>query len=383
MEIIEKLIRKYFDKTNVQINMDDVFNVLSKHHITKEELDKMLFDIKSNLSFFENELGRSFNGIFISNLLSYAIDAIYVPGNQWSGSMNRNRITMEYKSILNGDKSNNIDRNNVSEISNTIFELNTLVGLDNIKEEVRALTALANVRKKKIDLGIPVTPNSLHMVFIGNPGTGKTTVARLIGYIYKNIGLLSDGHIIETSRKDLIGQYVGHTAPLVEKKFKEAEGGILFIDEAYSLTSNNRTNDFGSEAIQTLLKLMEDDRQNTVVIVAGYPSEMKNFINSNPGLQSRFSTYINFEDYTTEQLLSIFKRFVLNDEHYLTDAAYLKLSFIMEERFGPKGNDGNARFIRNLYEKVLKNQAERLSKSNLTSKFELSTITDEDIPNKI
>ena len=384
MEIIEKLIRKYLDKTNVQINMDDVFNVLTNHHITNEELEKVLFDIKSNLSFFENELGRSFNGIFISNLLSYAINAIYVPENQWMGSKNRNRITKEYKSILNGEKSNNgIDSNKVSEISNTIFELNTLVGLDNIKEEVRALTALANVRKKKIDLGIPVTPNSLHMVFIGNPGTGKTTVARLIGYIYKNIGLLSNGHIVEASRKDLIGQYVGHTAPLVEKKFKEADGGILFIDEAYSITTYNGTNDFGSEAIQTLLKLMEDDRQNTVVIVAGYPSEMKNFINSNPGLQSRFSTYINFEDYTTEQLISIFKLFVLKDEHYLTDVAKAKLSFLMEERFGAKGNEGNARFVRNLYEKVQKKQAERISKSNLTSKFELSTITDEDIPNDI
>lgn len=383
MDKIEKLITKYFDKTNVQINMDDVVMVLSKYTITIEELEKVLFDIKSNLSFFDNELGRSFNGIFISNLLSYAIDAIYIPENKWAGSKNRNRITKEYKLILNGDKSKIKKWDDVSEISNTIFELNSLIGLDNIKEEVRALTALAKVRKKKIELGVPVTPNSLHMVFIGNPGTGKTTVARLIGYIYKNIGLLNNGHIVETSRKDLIGQYVGHTAPLVEKKFKEAEGGILFIDEAYSLTTYNGTNDFGSEAIQTLLKLMEDDRQNTVVIVAGYPDEMKKFINSNPGLQSRFSTYINFEDYSTEQLLSIFKLFVQKDEHNLTDAAFTKLSFILEEKFGNSGNEGNARYIRNLYERVQKKQAERLSNTNLTTKYELSTITDEDIPNEV
>lgn len=383
MDKIEKLITKYFDKTNVQINMDDVVMVLSKYTITIEELEKVLFDIKSNLSFFDNELGRSFNGIFISNLLSYAIDAIYIPENKWAGSKNRNRITKEYKLILNGDKSKIKKWDDVSEISNTIFELNSLIGLDNIKEEVRALTALAKVRKKKIELGVPVTPNSLHMVFIGNPGTGKTTVARLIGYIYKNIGLLNNGHIVETSRKDLIGQYVGHTAPLVEKKFKEAEGGILFIDEAYSLTTYNGTNDFGSEAIQTLLKLMEDDRQNTVVIVAGYPDEMKKFINSNPGLQSRFSTYINFEDYSTEQLLSIFKLFVQKDEHNLTDAAFAKLSFILEEKFGNSGNEGNARYIRNLYERVQKKQAERLSNTNLTTKYELSTITDEDIPNEV
>lgn len=383
MDKIEKLITKYFDKTNVQVNMDDVVMVLSKYTITIEELEKVLFDIKSNLSFFDNELGRSFNGIFISNLLSYAIDAIYIPENKWAGSKNRNRITKEYKSILNGDKSKITKWDDVSEISNTIFELNSLIGLDNIKEEVRALTALAKVRKKKIELGVPVTPNSLHMVFIGNPGTGKTTVARLIGYIYKNIGLLNNGHIVETSRKDLIGQYVGHTAPLVEKKFKEAEGGILFIDEAYSLTTYNGTNDFGSEAIQTLLKLMEDDRQNTVVIVAGYPDEMKKFINSNPGLQSRFSTYINFEDYSTEQLLSIFKLFVQKDEHNLTDAAFAKLSFILEEKFGNSGNEGNARYIRNLYERVQKKQAERLSNTNLTTKYELSTITDEDIPNEV
>lgn len=383
MDKIQKLIKNYFDKTNVQLNMDDVNKVLSKHTITNEELEKVLFDIKSNLPFFENELGRSFSGIFISNLLSYAIDAIYIPENKWAGSKNRNRITKEYKIILNGDSSKLTKGNNVSEISNTIFELNTLVGLDNIKEEVRALTALANVRKKKIDLGVPVTPNSLHMVFIGNPGTGKTTVARLIGYIYKNIGLLSNGHIVEASRKDLVGQYVGHTAPLVEKKFREAEGGILFIDEAYSLTTLSGSNDFGSEAIQTLLKLMEDDRQNTVVIVAGYPNEMKKFINSNPGLQSRFSTYINFEDYSTEQLLSIFKLFVQKDEHNLTDAAFAKLSFIMEDKFGNNGNEGNARYIRNLYEIVQKKQAERLSKINLTTKYELSTITDQDIPNEL
>jgi SpoVK/Ycf46/Vps4 family AAA+-type ATPase len=383
MDKVEKLITKYFDKTNVQINMDDVIIVLSKHNITIEELEKILFDVKSNLSFFENELGMSFSGIFISNLLSYAIDAIYISENKWVGSKNRNRITREYKLILNGDKSKLTKLNDVSEISNTIFELNSLIGLDNIKEEVRALTALANVRKKKIELGVPVTPNSLHMVFTGNPGTGKTTVARLIGYIYKNIGLLSNGHIVETSRKDLIGQYVGHTAPLVEKKFKEAEGGILFIDEAYSLTTYNGTNDFGSEAIQILLKLMEDDRQNTVVIVAGYPNEMKKFIYSNPGLQSRFSTYINFEDYSTEQLLSIFKLFVQQDEHNLTDSAFVKLSFILEDKFENNGNVGNARYIRNLYERVQKKQAERLSKSNLTTKYELSTITDEDIPNEV
>jgi stage V sporulation protein K len=382
MEKIEKLFKKYFEKTNVQINLDDLISVLSKQHIELVELEKVLFNIKSNLPFFENELGR--NGLFIHNLIHYAMDAIYIPEKEWNGSWNRKRITKQYQLILKGDKSNSIDFNNQDTIfENTIFELNSLIGLENIKEEVRALTALANVRKKKIELGIPVTPNSLHMVFIGNPGTGKTTVARLIGNIYKNIGLLTNGHLVETSRKDLVGQYVGHTAPLVEKKFKEAEGGILFIDEAYSITSKIGSNDFGMEAIQTLLKLMEDDRHNTIVIVAGYPHEMKKFINSNPGLQSRFATYINFEDYTTEQLLSIFKLFVSKDEHNLTDAAFAKLSYIFEEKFENKGNEGNARFIRNLYEKVQKNQAQRLSILSSTSKYELSTITDEDIPNKL
>lgn len=379
MEKIEKLIKKYFEKTNIQINMDDVIKVLSRHQIIYEELDNVLFNIKLNLSYFENELGRSYNGIFISNLISYAIDAVYIPENEWNGSWNRKRITKQYKSILEGYKSNSIDLNK----NDSIFELDSLIGLENIKEEVRALAALANVRKRKIELSIPVTPNSLHMVFIGNPGTGKTTVARLIGSIYKNIGLLSNGHIVETSRKDLVGQFVGHTAPLVEKKFKEAEGGILFIDEAYSITAKIGTNDFGSEAIETLIKLMEDDRQNTLVIVAGYPNEMKKFIYSNPGLQSRFSTYINFEDYSTQQLLSIFKLFIFKDEHNLTDAAFAKLSYVLEEKFENKGNEGNARFIRNLYEKVQKNQAQRLSILSSTSKYELSTITDEDIPNKL
>lgn len=376
---ITKLIKSHFDKYPLKVDMEAVTKQVLKYNLTNNQVDDIFKIMRQNISFFEKQVG--YFGLDLSNMLQYSNDAMFLEEKEWSGSKNRNRITKEYQEILRGTINiNDFKKEEDEKISDAIYELEMLIGLRNIKDEIKALAALAKIRKKKIELGLPVTPSSLHMVFVGNPGTGKTTVARLVGQIYKSLNLLENGHVVETSRKDLIGQYIGHTAPLVEKKFKEADGGILFIDEAYSLTTYAGTNDFGSEAVQTLLKLMEDNRERTIVIVAGYPNEMKTFINSNPGLQSRFSTYIFFEDYTTPDLIEILKFMIGRDEHTISDAALVKLQYLMEEKYGEKGVNSNARFIRNLYEQILKNQALRLTKIQNPTRLELQTIIDNDIP---
>ncbi len=254
--------------------------------------------------------------------------------------------------------------------------LNSLIGLGQVKDEVESIFHLAKIRKKKLDNGYPIPPATLHLVFTGNPGTGKTTVARIIGKLYKSIGLLEKGHTHEVDRSRLVGQFVGHTAPKVHEAFEKALSGVLFIDEAYSLNKDN-ANDFGKEAIETLLKLMEDHRERILVIVAGYTKEMDEFLKVNPGLASRFPTRIHFEDYSDDELVLIFQKQIQEQHLELTEKAneFLKtkmLYSIENER------QGNARSVRNYVEKVLKNQARRLSKIEENDHL-LNIITEEDL----
>ena len=234
------------------------------------------------------------------------------------------------------------------------------------------------MNKKRADRGIRVTKTSLHMVFTGNPGTGKTSVARLIGELYKSIGLLQGGQLVEVGREDLVGQYVGHTAQKTKDVLDSALGGVLFIDEAYTL-SNSTTNDFGQEAIDTILRHMENNRDKIVVIVAGYPKEMDDFIRSNPGLKSRFTTTIDFEDYSIDQLLEILTLQCAKYGYCLTELAKEKAreKLICEKQ--ADGYDfGNGRVVRNMFEAALLNQNDRISSIDELTDEDLMTLEAED-----
>ncbi len=257
-------------------------------------------------------------------------------------------------------------------------ELSNLTGLNKIKLEIEELKSLAQFRKKRIELGLPVSPSTLHMVFTGNPGTGKTTVARLLGQIYFDIGLLASSKVVEVSRGDLVGEYVGHTSPKTQKVFYSALGGVLFIDEAYSLFKAG--NDFGNEAVETLLKLMEDNREKIVVIIAGYPKEIEELLVSNPGLKSRFSKSLHFEDYSKEELIQIFEKMVSDYHNQLSEAAHYKMEYFIDRYYDSGYFKSNARAIRNIFEETIKKQSSRLSKVESPTQDEMITFTDKDIP---
>lgn len=259
-------------------------------------------------------------------------------------------------------------------------ELNDLTGLDGVKKEINNLTSLVKISKIREEKGLK-TPNiSKHMVFTGNPGTGKTTVARLLGNIYRCLGVLSKGQLVEVDRSGLVAGYVGQTAIKTEEAIQQAIGGILFIDEAYSLSEGKGEGDFGQEAIDTLLKAMEDNRDNLVVVVAGYPDLMEGFLASNPGLKSRFNKFINFEDYTSEELISILEGMCEKQEYKISEDVkkYLKEKFD-EVLADIPDSFANARTVRNLLEFAITNQAARIVNEDDLNEEKLMTIELDDI----
>ena len=258
-------------------------------------------------------------------------------------------------------------------------ELNSLVGLNEVKTEIRSLVNLIKVRKMREKYCLPEIEMSYHMVFTGNPGTGKTTLARLVGKIYKELGILSHGEMTETDRSGLVAGYVGQTALKVKDVVEKAVGGVLFIDEAYALASSG-SNDFGGEAIDTLVKLMEDHRDNLVIIVAGYTEEMKRFLKSNTGLMSRFNRFIHFPDYSTEELVEILAGMAKKSGLVLEEGLKEKIAMYlngMEPK--EKSEFGNARGIRNMFETMVVNQANRLVTMMDCSVEQLTLVKCEDI----
>lgn len=258
-------------------------------------------------------------------------------------------------------------------------ELDALVGLSSVKEEIKTLSNFIKIQQKRKEQGLKSSSVSYHCVFTGNPGTGKTTVARIVAQIYKDLGILSKGHLVETDRAGLVAEYVGQTAVKTNKIIDSALDGVLFIDEAYSLIGTGQ--DYGKEAIATLLKRMEDDRDRLVVILAGYSKEMQDFINTNPGLQSRFNRYIEFPDYSAEELLQIFEKNVARFDYKLEKDACMAMAKYFQNAVENKdANFGNARFVRNIFEKTLEKQANRLSTDPDLDTEELTLITKEDLP---
>ena len=288
--------------------------------------------------------------------------------------------SFEPSEIVKKSKPKNSRNGKTESLEAVLAELNSLIGLGKAKKQVDAFIAVHAMNALRKKQNLPPINIGLHLVFTGSPGTGKTTVARLIGRLYKAIGLLEKGELVEVDRSDLIAGYVGQTALRTQAKIAEADGGVLFIDEAYSLSADSGSEyGFGDEAISTLVKAMEDKRDKFAVIVAGYSEDMDNFVKSNKGLKSRFQTFIEFEDYSYDELVQIFKLIAAQSQVDCPSEVQEAIRKYLELR-RPVGEDGNGRFSRNLFEKMFQNMTTRAMASGSMSNAEFNKFSVEDVP---
>lgn len=363
-----------FDK--VSIFLFQIFNLLIKsdNKITFEE-EKFLFRYNSGVN--KSKLAPMLNDTEFAKQISNVYEDFFGYSQKLEKEIKGNREKKEAKP--EEPKTEEKPPEKEKTLEELLAELNGLIGLGKVKAELDNLINVIKVEKIRKEKGLGVPDKSLHLVFTGNPGTGKTTVARILAKIYKALGVLTKGHLIEIDRAGLVAGFVGQTAIKTAEVCKSALDGVLFIDEAYALAEGGE-NDFGKEAINTLLKFMEDNRTRVIVIVAGYTHNMEQFISKNPGLMSRFNKYIQFDDYSPEELLLIFEKISKGMKLNLTEDARSKVLGIFVDEYA-KRNDkfGNGRFARNLFEKVYMKQANRLVKvSELTEEI-LCTILPEDI----
>lgn len=277
-----------------------------------------------------------------------------------------------------------VDVDDEESVEELLEELNQLIGLTQVKEAVNRLVNLIRVQKMRAERGFKNSSASKHMVFSGNPGTGKTTVARMLGKIFHKLGVLPTGQLVEVDRSSLVSGYIGQTATKTKEAIDKAMGGILFIDEAYALTVNKGEQDFGQEAVDTLLKAMEDHRDQLLVIVAGYPEPMQEFLSSNPGLESRFNHFIYFEDYSSEEQLQILEQLCASQQYHLSENAKKAAKAYFDARTSnPPENFANARDVRNFLEKAISNHASRIVQLTDTSDEVLTCIEAEDLPSDL
>jgi len=342
-----------------------------------------------DLDEYDNAYGTNFGQLARTMFIRFATAYVKADGRvsnrKLVGLEKLRKLFYPAESISDAEttKETQLFKNNEKEKSHSLYELltelNSLVGLDNVKKDVQEMVNFLKIQQLRVSKGMNSAPTSKHLVFYGNPGTGKTTIARQLSKIYRALGVISKGHLVEIDRAGLVAGYVGQTALKVHEVVSRALGGILFIDEAYTL--NGEGQDFGSEAIDTLLKLMEDNRDDLIVIVAGYTEKMSKFLETNPGLKSRFNKFLSFEDYYPEQLQKIFTLLCENDSFKLTIEAEQKLLEIFKFLYEAKDETfGNARLARNLFEHTINNQANRIITLADITDEQLSTIEVVDIP---